>query len=202
MLSQCLILNREACSFKNSCTFSYSKKCCHFYVSTVLMEMIPLEMVRDFTQLKGCKQFQNVLSTIHLHSHRTTLDHRFQNLWHVKIGHSRSQLITVLIEIFQFRFANISACHRCLTLLTSIPMLSFTTSQNLTKRLTLFHGSSTQTIGNWLLEKFDGLLWHVWCGSDSAMSCLKSLPRNSHEVIFFILRHQKNVLWFCFLKSF
>ena len=40
--------------------------------------MIPLEMVRDFTQLKGCKQFQNVLSTIHLHSHRTTLDHRFQ----------------------------------------------------------------------------------------------------------------------------
>ena len=107
------------------------------------------------------------------------------NLWHVKIGHSRSQLITVLIEIFQFRFANISACHRCLTLLAGIPMLSFTTSQNLTKRLTLFHGSSTQTMGNWLLEKFDGLLWHVWCGSDSAMSCLKSLPRNSHEVIFY-----------------
>ena len=44
----------------------------------MLMEMISPEMVRHFTQLKGCKQFQNVLSTIHLHPHRTTLDHRFQ----------------------------------------------------------------------------------------------------------------------------
>ena len=160
--------------------------------------MISPKMVRHFTQLKGCKQFSKCFVDHLSPSSQDNTRSSLPNLWYVRIGHPRSQLITVLIEIFQFRFANISACHRCLTLLTGIPMLSFTTSQNLKKRLTLFHGSSTQTMGNWLLEKFDRLLWHVWCGSDSAMSCLKSLPRNSHDVMFFILRHQKNVLWLCF----
>ena len=99
----------------------------------------------------------------------------------MQFWHLRNQLIKLLIDIYQYKLTDNSACHHCLTL-SVWAFCSFfylPAALSLTRRLTLFYGSSVQTMRKRLFENFGWFSWHVWGWYDSVTLCIGNIVQGT-----------------------